>query len=283
MRILLTTFGTRGDLNPYLAIAAGLASRGHEPVVATHEYWRAAVESEGFAFRPVRPDAHPEDRELFGRAMHPRWGPEVVLREMVLPALRESHADTLAAASDADAIVSHPLSFAALIVAGARPAVDLDRARAPVLLSRQTFPCSARCPRLAPAWDPVPSLLIRTMRAVTRSWTKPVRELRAELGLPRGRNPLLEGQHSPLRTLALFSRVLADPQPDWPASARVTGFAFREPSGRLLPVNQRKSVNALCGFYLDTYLPANAALMVYLESPGAVQRVPFKVENIPLP
>ena len=231
MRILLTTFGTRGDLNPYLAIASGLASRGHEPVVATHEYWRTAVESEGFAFRPVRPDAHPEDRELFARAMHPRWGPAVVLREMVLPALRESHADTLAASSGTDAILSHPLSLASPIVAAERGLPWISTVLAPLsFFSRHDFPVLGPLPRAKQLYGipGVPSLLTRTMRAVTRSWTRPVRELRAELGLPPGGDPLQEGQHSPLRTLALFSRLLADPQPDWPESARVTGFAFRD-------------------------------------------------------
>jgi UDP:flavonoid glycosyltransferase YjiC (YdhE family) len=55
---------------------------------------------------------------------------------------------------------------------------------------------------------------------------EPVYRLRAELGLPRGAQPLLAGQHSPALVLALFSSVLAKPQPDWPPNTRVTGFAF---------------------------------------------------------
>ena len=263
MRILLTTFGTRGDLNPYLAIAGGLVSRGHEPVVATHEYWRAAVESEGLAFRPVRPDAHPEDRELFARAMHPRWGPAVVMREMVLPALRESHADTLAAADGADAIVSHPLSLSAPLVAAERGLPWISTVLAPLsFFSRHDFPVLGPLPR---AWrlygiPGVPSLLIRIMRAVTRSWTRPVRELRAELGLPPGRDPLQEGQHSPLRTLALFSRVLADPQPDWPDSARVTGFAFHDAPSEEHPDAHR----------LESFLAAGPPPVVFTLGSSAV-------------
>ena len=45
---------------------------------------------------------------------------------------------------------------------------------------------------------------------------EPVYRLRAELGLPRGEQPLLAGQHSPKLVLALFSSVLGKPQPDWP-------------------------------------------------------------------
>jgi UDP:flavonoid glycosyltransferase YjiC (YdhE family) len=39
-------------------------------------------------------------------------------------------------------------------------------------------------------------------------------------------DPLFEGQHAPQAVLALFSRVMAEPQPDWPRQARVIGFPF---------------------------------------------------------
>jgi UDP:flavonoid glycosyltransferase YjiC (YdhE family) len=55
---------------------------------------------------------------------------------------------------------------------------------------------------------------------------EPVYRLRAGLDLPRGGHPLFEGQFSPTMTLALFSRVLAEPQADWPPRVRVTGFVF---------------------------------------------------------
>jgi UDP:flavonoid glycosyltransferase YjiC (YdhE family) len=46
--------------------------------------------------------------------------------------------------------------------------------------------------------------------------------------LPRGGNPILEGQHSPALVLALYSRVLGDPQPDWPPHVAVTGHVFHD-------------------------------------------------------
>src|SRR5262249_6657767 len=60
-------------------------------------------------------------------------------------------------------------------------------------------------------------------RRSTRDWPNPVYRLRAKLGLPRGGNPIYEGQHSPKLVLGLFPSVLAKPQPDWPANVRVTG------------------------------------------------------------
>src|SRR5205809_109778 len=54
-RIVLTTFGSLGDLHPYLAVAQGLRDRGHDAVVATSGEYRERVESLGLGFRAVRP------------------------------------------------------------------------------------------------------------------------------------------------------------------------------------------------------------------------------------
>jgi UDP:flavonoid glycosyltransferase YjiC (YdhE family) len=68
--------------------------------------------------------------------------------------------------------------------------------------------------------------LIRLGRWMTRDWAEATYRLRLELGLPRGGNPLFEGQHSPALVLALFSRVLAQKQPDYPPQTVVAGFPF---------------------------------------------------------
>ena len=44
MRIVLTTFGSLGDLHPYLALGCGLAQRGHTVTVATSAGYRENVE-----------------------------------------------------------------------------------------------------------------------------------------------------------------------------------------------------------------------------------------------
>src|SRR5439155_1833991 len=65
-------------------------------------------------------------------------------------------------------------------------------------------------------------------------WSAPVRQLRRELGLPPGPDPIFAGRHSPHLVLALFSRVIGEPQPDWPARTLVTGFPFYEETGSSL-------------------------------------------------
>src|SRR4051812_17377069 len=97
-RIVLTTLGSLGDLHPYLAIALDLRARGHEAVIATSEHYRDRVEAFGPGFHAVRPDMpDPEVAPgLMRRVMDLRSGPETVVREFVLPALRQSYEDVLA-------------------------------------------------------------------------------------------------------------------------------------------------------------------------------------------
>jgi UDP:flavonoid glycosyltransferase YjiC (YdhE family) len=52
--------------------------------------------------------------------------------------------------------------------------------------------------------------------------------LQRELGLPIGESPLFAGKYSPHLNLALFSKTLQAPQPDWPARTAQTGFLFHD-------------------------------------------------------
>jgi UDP:flavonoid glycosyltransferase YjiC (YdhE family) len=66
----------------------------------------------------------------------------------------------------------------------------------------------------------------RLARFVSRKWPQPIYDLRAELGLAKGANPLFDAKHSPYLVLALFSRVLGVEQKDWPENTRITGFCY---------------------------------------------------------
>ena len=54
-RIILNTFGSFGDVHPYMAIALELRQRGHHPVIATSELYREKMLASDFEFVPVQP------------------------------------------------------------------------------------------------------------------------------------------------------------------------------------------------------------------------------------
>lgn len=231
-RIVLTTLGSLGDLHPYIALALGLKARGHDPVIATSEGYRRKVEPLGIGFRPLRPD-EPDwtaDPDLMARLMDARKGGEVVIREYVMPNLRQTFEDTLAAVEGADLVVSHVITFATRLAAEHRGIRWASSMLQPFgFFSAHDPPVLAPGPYLAwfrPLGPRFYRAVFRFARSVSRTWSEPWHALRAELGLPPGPDPLFEGQHAPALVLALFSRLLAEKQPDWPPQTVVTGFPF---------------------------------------------------------
>jgi len=171
------------------------------------------------------------------RVMDPARGSEVIIRELLVPFVRDARADLDAAVDDADLLISHPVTFAAPLVAAARGLPWLSTVLAPLsFFSVHDFPLIPPYPwimRLARTSPATARLFLRLARSATAEWAEPVRALRAELGLPPAGDPLFEGQYSPHGTLALFSRLMAESQPDWPPATTVTGFVFYDGHGTI--------------------------------------------------
>jgi hypothetical protein len=64
---------------------------------------------------------------------------------------------------------------------------------------------------------------------------------------------------------------------------RIVSFAFRESSGRFLPVTERRSAGTFHGFYFSSMVTGALDLFVYLDTPEAVEKALFALDNIPLP
>lgn len=238
-RIVITCLGSYGDVFPYIGLARELHARGDHPVIATSASYRLAVEQAGIAFEPVGPDVDLRDEAALARVMDARRGGEVVVKEFVLPALEQMYDDTHRLAAGADVLVSHPLTFATPAVATARAMPWVATILAPLSLFSDTdFPVLPALPGMTPllrAWPWLRHRVMALVRRETGKWTTPLNDLRATHHLPPAGNPLMEGQYSPHLNLALFSRVMAQPQPDWPARTRVTGFVFYNGPASLPP------------------------------------------------
>ena len=231
MRIILNTFGSFGDIHPYIAIALELKRRRHRPIIATMEIYREKIESTGLEFAPVRPNIpqpKEQDPELIEKIMDPKTGPRFLMEGLVYPAVRDSYADLWKAVAGADLLVTHPAAPAGPLV-GRKSGIPWIS----TVLAPMSF-VSAYDPPVPPYWQWTKHLRLlgpAVMRfllklSMSQYKGKDVTRFRDELGIPDYGNPLFEGQHSPLRVLALFSKVFAQPQPDWPPHTEVTGFCF---------------------------------------------------------
>ena len=239
MRILIATWGSHGDLYPAIGLGLGLRARGHEVVVAASPLFRDDVERERLGFHPVRPDVDPADRATIARIMDARGGSEFLFKELLMPALREAYTDLRPAVAGADLAISHPVTFAVPILAEELGTRWASYVLAPMSFFSvhdvPVFPPAPWMRRVAERSSLVSRALVALARRVTREWTQPVAQLRASHGLPAGDDPLHEGQHSPHLVLALFSRVLAEPQADWPPNVVVTGaISYNGPQATVL-------------------------------------------------
>jgi UDP:flavonoid glycosyltransferase YjiC (YdhE family) len=262
-RIVLNTFGSFGDVHPYLALGLELHRRGHAAVIATMEIYREKVEAVGLEFAPVRPNIpQPKEQDpgLIEKIMDPKNGPRFLMEGLVFPAVRDSYHDLLAAVDGADLLVTHPAAPAGPLVGRKTGMAWISTVLAPMSFF------SAYDPPVPPIWQwtkvfgklgpRVMKFLLDLSKSAFKA--KAVADFRAELGLPDQGNPMFEGQHSPALVLALFSELFAAPQPDWPPNTEVTGFCYYDDHNAKLPAE------------LSDFLEAGPAPIVFTLGSSAV-------------
>ena len=237
--IVFATIGSLGDLHPMMTLATELQERGHTVTLATSAFYRHKVESSGIRFHPIRPDLSPDDKELLQRAMELKSGPEFLIREVILPHLRDMYDDLAAIAQHADMLIAGEVVFAAPLVAE-----KFELRWASAILSPCSF-LSIHDPSVIPqlpfsrqlfhAGSIVQRVIAGLGGWITRDWATPIEELRAELGLAQLQLPIFMAKYSPHFNLALFSPAFAKPQSDWPSNTQQTGFIFYEQQADCLP------------------------------------------------
>ena len=244
-RIVLSTFGSFGDLHPYIAIAIELQRRGHECVVATSEIYRQKICGEGLGFAQVRPDVgellnEPERLEKF---WHARTGIRTLLRDYLLAQVEQSFSDLDRACVGADLLLTHAVAYAGPVVAAVRKLRWLSVVLQPALFfSRQEPAVLAAAPWTRHLGRAVFGALMNIGNKQTRGWAKPVFALRKRLGISDDSNPVMEGQFSPFGTLTLFSEAFAQAQSDWPPNSKPTGFVFYDKRGEIPGLDPARGV-----------------------------------------
>jgi hypothetical protein len=161
--------------------------------------------------------------------MDARTGTEKLLKEILLPNLRPMYEDLTRAVAGADALISGEVVFPAGSVAEKTGVKWITTTLAP-----GNF-LSAYDPMVPPTaqWlrhlrflgSSFHGVMFGVARRAIDSWFTPYREFRRELGLSGDKNPLFEGK-SELMHLAMFSKVLGKPQPDWHSPTLQSGFCF---------------------------------------------------------
>jgi rhamnosyltransferase subunit B len=228
--IVITVFGSLGDLHPMMGLGLGLQARGHRVTIATGRFYQERIEAADLGFHPLRPELDMQDKRIFTDLFDMRRGPERLLRKYLYPSVRDMLTDLQPLLKDADFLVNSPLIFPGPILAEAMQLPWASVALQPMLyFSSEDPPIIPTFPGLQIFRNASPRVwkaLFALIKAGSHGWAKEIIALRHEIGLPPGKNPIFDGQFSPWLNLALFSDVLGEPKTDWPPHTQTGGFIF---------------------------------------------------------
>jgi UDP:flavonoid glycosyltransferase YjiC (YdhE family) len=141
VKIALLTLGTRGDVQPFIALGKVLKTRGHDIVLGAPENFQSWIEGHGLAYRSIGVDMQDFVHSLEARkvmagsplAMARMW------RQTIVPLTRRSLYGIWETARDADVIVYHPKTAGAVDVGEATGAALFHAAPFPIFPTR-AFP-----------------------------------------------------------------------------------------------------------------------------------------------
>lgn len=229
--ITFLTHGTRGDVEPLLAVALRLAAAGYVVRFAGPIDFISWIEGLGLPYHPlgshsVKEMLHePEAQGLLGFHPFRIWRAlkyfQDLFREILVEGLSSVPLET-------DLIVAHASMMAASDVA--------EAAGVPVIFLSPV--------PIAPTKDSANLLIPFSLGPFNRLSYLPVRfgrlffgscyhELRRRLGLPRrsGFAKPFQSEGADALLLHLYSPALLLPPADWPPNARVCGYAFLDQAG----------------------------------------------------
>ncbi len=178
MRVLLTAFGSRGDVQPLLALGVGLRDRGHAVTVGAASNYRAWVEKRGLVFHEIGGDFEPWLKKQSARNSFSVLGSLAAYLRDEVPVCFEQ---TCAAAREADLVVTtiHLASQSAAEAFGVPCRTILYT---PALLPSRSHPPVAIPPQNLPGW--INGALWWTVgRIFDLLFKRPVNRERVKLGL----------------------------------------------------------------------------------------------------
>jgi len=244
-RILIFCYGSRGDVEPYVALALGLRARGHEVTLATARQFGAWVSSFGVAFAPMTDDAIDLIHTAEGKALVEGAGG--LLRRMaaggrVARIARRAgerlilDAQAVAESVAPDVIVYHPKVSAAPHIAEGTGRPALMCLLQPIVLPTAAFPPTGLPPLSVPGYN---RLAYKLVSATYVPFRGPVNRFReAAFGLPpirSGQEVILPPGLGRIPILHAVSPAVIPRPADWPPQAHLTGYWRLPPDEGYVP------------------------------------------------
>ncbi len=225
---VLVSFGSHGDLHPFLGIGLALLRRGWQVTLIANARYERETTDHGFDFKAV---GSVDDFNRFTGSPD-MWDSKKAVK-LVFGAMSELAQPTHEALQELapDVVIASTLAAGARVFRETHPAVPLVTVHLQPTALRSNIdpPHLPGLPPLhkLPLWLKkilLPHFWNGADRYVLDPMVKQLADYRATLGLEATTSYLGNWQHSPDRVLAMWPDWYAPPPADWPEQARLPGF-----------------------------------------------------------
>jgi UDP:flavonoid glycosyltransferase YjiC (YdhE family) len=229
MKIGLQTWGTEGDIRPFMALAAGLSIAGHEVTLAVTEIQNTDFSSYGerlgFKIRHIgRIDMDDDQfKELADRVFN-EWNPmkrgDVLVTYFLDPVLEDMLEAAKRLCAENDLVIGHFFVYPLKIAAIKEPCPFVMVFTTPLIPSRFVPPLGlpdlGRV--LAPFWWRLFDF------SLNRAWKPAIDDMYRREGVPTEKSIFYGIWRSSLLNLVCTSPTLCPPPPDWKNVYHLCGF-----------------------------------------------------------
>jgi sterol 3beta-glucosyltransferase len=222
--ICILTFGTRGDVQPYIALGLRLKAAGYTVTIATLDEFRSLILDYGLQHDTLRGDFLKAAQTSEGRStLEGRDNPLKILRQYVEMA-RETLEDEWASAQKADVLIYNSAALGGYHIAEKLGIPAFASFPAPLYSPTREFPSPFLPFRNLGPFNKMSHRLFAAIGPLM--YRRPIREWRRDvLGLPPAKGEdRLRGK--PVTKLYAYSPIVVPRPADWNEASVITGYWF---------------------------------------------------------
>lgn len=234
MNILIFTMGSRGDVQPYVALGAALRDLGHGVTVSTGQGFDDMIEAAGLSAAPLSVDIRALIESPDAQAALHSFSGKIKAWRSFKPLMRRQYDDMWRVAGEVrpELFIYHPKGSAAQLIAEVQRVPAVATSLQPAFVPTEAFPVIfAPAANLGPVGNRLSHRFFNSLVAWGQAnsfgdWGKEV------LGLAvSGRRDFFEGYDPKGRDLPRlhgYSKHMVPKPGDWPDREQITGYWFSE-------------------------------------------------------
>lgn len=234
MHFVLLPIGSAGDVHPFIGLGLRLRARGHTATLFTSPHFETLIRRHGFRFEPLGTEEQFHEVIENPKLWEPMGGFRLVADWAMIHSLPIILERLRALRAEQEIVVLAQATALGARLAQLKDDIPLLTVHLQPAMFRSSYD-SARLPNLL-LGDGVPRWLKRFQFWLTDRLvidpivTAPLNTALREQRLPPAKDLLSRWWHSPQGVVALFPPWYMQPQPDWPAGVKLTGFPLWDDS-----------------------------------------------------